>query len=174
MLLPENRPDLTLLNVSFGVFQHSMDAYLQVNGQMDGAKRLRGTKSEDSLLVALTETIQGLEAVRRSRDQHNGTAGGRRCLGQDEQRGSEEGTLSAAEDERGDERRGLCVDEEQEEKECRQKVLGVLRELSGFYSGRLEVWRGALRKCAAMFMKCPAGGDDLQRPSPAGTVCGFI
>ncbi|XP_047434544.1 death domain-containing protein 1 isoform X2 [Mugil cephalus] len=132
---------------------------------MDEAKPLCGLKSEDGLLVVLTETIQGLEAVRRGRHRHNGTVGVRRCLGEDEQRRSEGGTLSPAGDEKEDERRGLRVDGEQEEKESERKVLGVLREMSVLYSGRLEVWRGALRKCASVFMKSPAGGGDRQHRS---------
>ncbi|XP_028285599.1 death domain-containing protein 1 [Parambassis ranga] len=112
---------------------------------MDEAQSPHGTMSEDSLLITLTETVQQLEGVR--------TVGGRRGR-------VVEGMLSPAEDE--DERGGRSIDEEEEEKEREQKVLAVLRELSAFYSDRLSAWREAVRKCASMFNKSPAGGSDQQ------------
>lgn len=117
---------------------------------MEKAQSPHGTMSEDSLLITLTETVQQLEGVR--------TVGGRRGR-------VVEGMLSPARD--GDERGGRSVDEEEEE-ERKHKVLGVLRELSAFYSDRLSAWREAVRKCASMFNKSSAGGSDQQRPATPG------
>ncbi|XP_070711179.1 death domain-containing protein 1 [Pempheris klunzingeri] len=122
----------------------------------------------------LTEAIRGLEAVRRSRDHHNGTAGGRRCTGGDAGRGGREeiqggrgagGMLSAAEDEKGDEERGGNNDDEERGRE--QRVLGVLRELSVSHAGGLTAWREALRRGARMLAKSPPGGSDQLQSSTA-------
>ncbi|TKS92905.1 Death domain-containing protein 1 [Collichthys lucidus] len=133
-----------------------MDENMHPNMQMDEAESLRDRRREGGLLNTLTETIRGLEAVRRCRD--GGTVGGRRCAG----------TLGTAED-------GKEEDEEtgrtREEKECEQKVLEVLRELSVFHSDGVTAWRGVLRECAHMFDKSPPGGSDQQRPSTADTEC---
>ncbi|XP_076581640.1 death domain-containing protein 1 [Chaetodon auriga] len=144
-----------------------MDAHLHLNKQMDEAESLQ---EEDGLLNMLTETIRGLEAVRRSRYHHNGAAGGRgrtgdepgRGRGEETQRGSEEGM---GEGEKEDEERGGHADEEREEKESEQRVLEVLRELSVFHSRRVTAWREVLRGCACMVAKSPPGGSDQQHPS---------
>ncbi|XP_070786242.1 death domain-containing protein 1 [Enoplosus armatus] len=154
-----------------------MDANRHVNKEMDEAESLHGRRREDSLLNALTETIRGLEAVRRCRDHHNGTVGGKRCTGEEPgrgggegiQRGSEEGMLSPEDGVKGNEERGGNVYEEREEKECKQKVLGVLRELSVFHSDRVTAWREVLRDCAHMVAKSPPGGSDQQHPSTTNT-----
>uniref|UniRef100_A0A3Q1GPB7 Death domain containing 1 n=1 Tax=Acanthochromis polyacanthus TaxID=80966 RepID=A0A3Q1GPB7_9TELE len=119
---------------------------------MDEAKPPDDTVAEDSLLGVLTETIQGLEGVRRRRDPHNGTVGGRRSLGEEAQRGSEEGTLSPAGDAKEDER---SVNKE-------QKVLQALRELSVFHSDRLTAWREALRAYTSVVISSPPGGNEQQ------------
>lgn len=138
---------------------------------MDEAESLDGRRREDSLLSMLTETIRELEAVRRLRDHHNGAMYGR-CVreapgrggGDGVEGGSGEGRLSAAE---GEKEGAASADEE--EKECMQKVLGVLRELSVSHSDRVTAWRGALRECAHMLAKPPPGGSDHhQHPSTTG------
>lgn len=140
------------------------------NKQMDEAESLHDRRREDGLLNMLTETIRGLEAVRHCRA--GGTVGGRRCAGEEPgeetRRRSEEGTLGTAEDGKEDEETGRNADGEREEKECEQKVLGVLRELSVFHSDRVTAWREVLRERAHMFDKSPPGGSDQQRPSTAG------
>lgn len=144
-----------------------------LNKQMDEAESLDGRRREDSLLSMLTETIRELEAVRRLRDHHNGAMYGR-CVreepgrggGDGVEEGSGEGRLSAAEGEKEGEKRGASADEE--EKECMQKVLGVLRELSVSHSDRVTAWRGALRECADMLAKPPPGSSDQQHPSTTG------
>ncbi|XP_035805666.2 death domain-containing protein 1 [Amphiprion ocellaris] len=115
---------------------------------MDEAKR----RTEDSLLGVLSETIRELEGVRRRRDPHNVTVGGRRCLGEETQKGSEEGMLSLAGDAQEDER---SVNKE-------QKVLRALRELSVFHSDRLTAWREALREDPSVLIRCPPGGGEQQ------------
>uniref|UniRef100_A0A3B4VGA0 Death domain containing 1 n=1 Tax=Seriola dumerili TaxID=41447 RepID=A0A3B4VGA0_SERDU len=149
-----------------------MDDDLLANKQTDEAESLHGRREEDSLLNMLTETIQGVEADRRSTDHYKQTVGGRRCTGEEPgrgeeiQRGSEERMLSPAEDEEEDEEegegRGRNTNEEQLEKECKQKVLRVLKELSVFHSERVAAWKEALRECASMLNKCPPGGGDQQ------------
>lgn len=160
-----------LLTLICCVFQLSMDETLHLSKQMIEAETPHGRRREDSLLNMLTETLRRLEAVRGSRGHHDGAVGGRRCTGEggeEIQRGSEEGTVSPAEGEKegGEGRRS--ADEEREEKECKQKVLGVLRELSAFHSGRVAAWRGVLRECAHMLAKSPPGGSDQQHPPTTG------
>ncbi|XP_026154399.1 death domain-containing protein 1 [Mastacembelus armatus] len=123
----------------------------------------------------LTETIQGLEAVRQSRNHHNRPVGRRGYTEGEPGRGggeevvrNEEGMLSPAEDEEEDEVRGRRDDEERVEKECKRKVLGVLRELSVFHVDRVTAWRKTLGECACMRNKPPAEGSDQQHPSTAG------
>ncbi|XP_039997492.1 death domain-containing protein 1 [Xiphias gladius] len=133
--------------------QLSMDANLHVNEQMDEAQSLHGRTREDSLLNKLTETIQGIEADRRSRVQHKETVRVRRCIGEEPGRGREERMPRPAKDEKEDEGRGTGANEEQVEKECKQKVLGVLKQLSVFHSERVTAWRDVLRECASMLNK---------------------
>lgn len=128
-----------------------MDANLHVNKPMDDAESLHGRRSEHSLLNVLTETIRGLGAVRRRRDHRDGTVGGRTLIGGEDD----------SEDEEEDEERG--ADEEREERECKQRVLGVLRELSVCHSDRVAAWRGVLREYMS-----PPGGSGLQHLSTAG------
>ncbi|XP_051284794.1 death domain-containing protein 1 [Dicentrarchus labrax] len=146
---------------------------------MDEAQSLGDRRRENSLLNTLTQTIRGLEAVRRRRDHRIGAlVGGGRCTGEEPgrgggeemQRGSEEGMLSPAEGQREDEESSRNVDGEREveEEECKKKVLGVLRELSVFHSDRVTAWREVLRECAHMFPESPAGGSDQQHPSTTG------
>uniref|UniRef100_A0A3Q3IRT1 Death domain containing 1 n=1 Tax=Monopterus albus TaxID=43700 RepID=A0A3Q3IRT1_MONAL len=61
------------------------------------------------------------------------------------------------------------VDEEQVEKECKKRVLAVLRKMSVFHSDRVTAWRKALEECARTLNKSPAGGSDRQNPPTAGT-----
>ncbi|XP_074480227.1 death domain-containing protein 1 [Sebastes fasciatus] len=131
-----------------------MDANLHVNKPMDDAESLHGRRSEHSLLNVLTETIRGLGAVRRRRDHRDGTVGGRTLIGGEDD----------SEDEEEDEERG--ADEEREERECKQRVLGVLRELSVCHSDRVAAWRGVLREYMS-----PLGGSGLQHLSTADTEC---
>ncbi|XP_054457885.1 death domain-containing protein 1 [Anoplopoma fimbria] len=153
-----------------------MDADLHVNELMDEAESLHGRRSEHSLLNMLTETLRRLGAVRRCRDHHDGTVGGRRCTGEEPgsgggeeiQRGSEGGMLSPAQDEEDDEERRGKADEEQEERECKQRVLEALRELSVFHSDRVTAWRGVLGEWAH---RSPPGGSDQQHPSTTDTEC---
>ncbi|XP_031145827.1 death domain-containing protein 1 isoform X2 [Sander lucioperca] len=153
-----------------------MDANLHVNKLMDEAESLHGRRSENSLLNMLTETLRGLEAVRRCRDHRNGTVGWRRCIeeepgrggGEEIQRGSEEGMLSPAEDKEDDEESGRNADEEREKRACKQRVLGVLRELSVFHSDRVTAWRGVLRECAH---QSQPGGSYQQHLSTTDTEC---
>lgn len=145
-----------------------MDANLHVNEQMDEAQSLHGRTREDSLLNKLTETIQGIEADRRSRVQHKETVRVRRCIGEEPGRGREERMLSPAKDEKEDEGRGMSAIEEQVEKECKQKVLGVLKQLSVFHSERVTAWRDVLRECASMLNKSRPGVGDQQYSSTTG------
>lgn len=145
-----------------------MDADLHLNKQMDEAESFPDRWKEDALLNMLTETIRGLEAVRRRRGCHKGTnkpGGGR---GEEMQRGSKEGPLSSGDGEEEDEERGGNADEEREEKGSMQRVLGVLRELSVFHSDRVTAWREVLRGCAHMVATSPPGGSDQQHPPPTG------
>ncbi|XP_044040854.1 death domain-containing protein 1 [Siniperca chuatsi] len=156
-----------------------MDANLHANKEMDDAESLHGSRREDSLLNMLTETFRGLEAARRCRDHHNGAVGEKRCTeeepgrgrGEEIQRWSEEGMLSPAECEKEDEERGRNADEEREEKESKQKVLGALRELSVFHSDRVTAWREVLRECAHMPANSPPGDSDQQHLSTTDTEC---
>lgn len=119
----------------------------------------------------LTETIRGLEAVRRPRDHYNGTVGGRRCIGEETETWSEEVMCSPAEKETESEAmgRGRSADEEEEEeKECKRKVVAVLRELSVFHSNGVTAWREALRKCVCNLNKSPPEGVVQQHPSTTG------
>lgn len=122
-------------------FQLTMDANLHVNALTD----------EASLLDMLTETIRELKAV-------SGAVGGWRCIPEVPGRGGGEEMLSPAEDED----RGRHADGELE---CKQRVLGVLRELSVAHSDRVTAWRGVLRECSDMICKCPPGGSDQQHQS---------
>ncbi|XP_040887748.1 death domain-containing protein 1 [Toxotes jaculatrix] len=155
-----------------------MDENLHLNEQMDEAESLNDRRREDSLHNTLTETIQAVEADRRPRDHHQETVGMRRRTGEpgrgageEIQRGSEEIMLSPSDDDRQDEGRGRSADEEQVEKECKRKVLGVLTELRVFHSERLRAWREALRECVSMLNESPPGGSDQQYPSPTEPEC---
>ncbi|XP_076017528.1 death domain-containing protein 1 [Genypterus blacodes] len=124
-----------------------MDTDLHVNKRMDTAESPHSTWREDSLLLALIQAIQGLEAVkhcRRLSDRH---------AGEQMETGSEDRRVSLAGREK--------------EKACKIKVLGVLRELSVFH---LTAWRKALRASACMFAGSPEGGDDQQHPSKTGNA----
>ncbi|XP_033507944.1 death domain-containing protein 1 [Epinephelus lanceolatus] len=145
-----------------------MDANLHENKQKESP---HGRRSEQSLLDMLAETIQGLEAVRRCRNHHSETVGGRRSIGEEPGRGRGEEMLGPAEDEEDDAGRRRHADEEREERECKQRVLGVLRELSVCHADRVTAWRGVLRECARMLLKCPPGGSDQQHPSTTDTEC---
>ncbi|XP_073330594.1 death domain-containing protein 1 isoform X2 [Pagrus major] len=138
-----------------------MDENLHLNKQKDEAEPLHDRRREDSLLHMLTESIRRLEAVRRRRDHHNGAVGGRRCTREEPGRAGREETqreaLSPAEGEKADER------------ECKQKVMEVLRELGVFHSDRVAAWREVLRECAHTLAEPPAGGGDQQHPSTTGT-----
>ncbi|KAM9425722.1 death domain-containing protein 1 [Pholidichthys leucotaenia] len=130
---------------------------------MDEAKPPYSTRSGDSLLIMLTETIQWLKGVRHCRDHHNGARGEKKCFREEIRRGSEASHLSPAGDERGDKGRGR--DDDEEEKEYKMKALGVLRDLSVFHSDRLTAWREALRECVPMLDKSPPRGPDQPHPS---------
>nr|XP_019951350.1 PREDICTED: uncharacterized protein LOC109634931 [Paralichthys olivaceus] len=49
--------------------------------------------------------------------------------------------------------------------ECKQKVVGVLKELRVFHSERMTAWREALSECACMLNKSPPRGGDQQDAS---------
>ncbi|XP_034082237.1 death domain-containing protein 1 [Gymnodraco acuticeps] len=141
-----------------------MDANLHVDKLMDEEESRHGRRRKNSLLNMLTETCGGLEAVRSRRKHNDGTVGGRKSIGEEPgrgkgeeiQSGSEEGMLSHAEDKEDDE----------EERLCKQRVLGVMRELSVFHSERVTAWRGVLRDCAN---KSPPGDSDQQEASTRDT-----
>ncbi len=151
-----------------------MDENLHLNQKKDEAEAPHDRKKEDRLLNLLTEATRGLEAVRHSRDHHNGSLGGRRCMEEKtgrgregEQGGQEEGMLSPAEEEEDEKKEGKA-DEKREEKKCKQEVLEGLRELSVFQSDRVTAWREVFRECARMLHKSPPGGSDQQHPSSTG------
>lgn len=141
-----------------------MDANLHVDKLMDEEESRHGRRRKNSLLNMLTETCGGLEAVRSRRKHNEGTVGESKSIGEEPgrgegeeiQSGSEEGMLSPAEDKEDDE----------EERLCKQRVLGVMRELSVFHSERVTAWRGVLRDCAN---KSPPRDSDQQEASTTGT-----
>ncbi|XP_053199071.1 death domain-containing protein 1 [Scomber japonicus] len=139
-----------------------MDNHLHLSKQIDECPH--GETREDSLLNMLTDTIRGLEAVTFSTDHYNGPVGGRRCIGEETETEIEEGMHSPAETVTESEgmERGKSADEEQQEKECKKKALGVLREVSVFHSNRVTAWREALRDCACILNKTPPGGANQQ------------
>ncbi|KAI3376382.1 hypothetical protein L3Q82_016863, partial [Scortum barcoo] len=149
----------------------SMDGNLHLNTQMIEAETLYGRgRTEESLLNVLTETFQGFEAVRRSRSHR------RKCTregGEETQGGSEGGMLGPAGGEEEYEERERNADEEREERECKRRVLGALRELSVFHSDRVTAWREVLRECACMLAKPPPGGRKQQHPSTTG-MCAHL
>lgn len=61
---------------------------------------------------------------------------------------------------------GVDTHEERKEKKCKQKVLGLLRQLSVHYADGVTAWREVVRGCADMIN--PPGGSDLQHPPAAG------
>ncbi|XP_053272669.1 death domain-containing protein 1 [Pleuronectes platessa] len=135
---------------------------------MDEAQSLHGGGEEDALHSSSTETTQGGEADRSARVHQEETVGRRRCTGggggEEAQTGGEERMLGPAEYEG----RSGRDDELQLEEECKQKVLGVLRELRVFHSERVAAWREALTECACMLSRSPLGGGDLQDASTSG------
>ena len=139
---------------------------------MDEAEPLHGRGMEEALHSSSTEATQGGEAHRSARVHREETVGRRRRTGggggEETQTGGEERMLGPAEYEREDEGRRGSEDELQLEGECRQKVLGVLKELRVFHSERVAAWREALRECACMLSKSPPGGGDQQDASTAG------
>ncbi|KAF7659897.1 hypothetical protein LDENG_00291350 [Lucifuga dentata] len=150
-----------------------MDKNLDLIKRMDTAESPHSRWREDSLLGTLIEAIQGLEAVRHSRDLYNETIGGKRCIGGEPGReGGEKieiGRIRPAGNEKENEgmaRGRWSTEEEQKEKECKKKALGMLRELSVFH---LTAWRKALRASACMFDDSPAGGNVQQHPSRKGS-----
>lgn len=150
-----------------------MDENLHVNKQMDEAESLHSRTEEDGLPKMIMETTQSTEADRGSTGQHMQAAGGPWYAGEI-QGGSEERMLSPAETEEGDERRGASADGEQVERECKQKVLGVLKEMGVFHSEKVSAWREALRECVSMFNNCPPGGSDQQYASATGMEDDFF
>lgn len=114
---------------------------------MDTAESQHSTWREDGLLRTLFEAIEGLEAVRHSRNLSD------RDGGEQIEMGSEDGRLSPAGKEK--------------ERACKKTVLGVLRELSVFH---LTAWRKALRASACMLAASPAGGIDQQHSTRTGNV----
>lgn len=167
------KPEQMLVTLTFCIFQFSVDTNLHVNELMEAAKAPNCT-SEDGLLGVPPETVQQLEGVQHCRNRHNATADGRRASREKVQRGREGGVLSTAEDEQEDEIRGRNDDEEEEgeegeERGCKSRALGVLRDLRVFHSGKLRDWKEALRECASMLNGAPPGGGDQPCPSEAGT-----
>lgn len=77
-------------------------------------------------------------------------------------------TIQGLKAEKEDEESGRNAGEEKEENECKQKVLGVLRELSVFHSDRVKTWGQVLRECAHMLCYSPPEGSDQQHPSTTG------
>uniref|UniRef100_UPI003AACD8C8 death domain-containing protein 1 n=1 Tax=Centroberyx gerrardi TaxID=166262 RepID=UPI003AACD8C8 len=137
---------------------------------MDEAGPHHGRSREDSLLNMLVETIRGLEAVRRSRTRQNGRRTGEepsRGEGGQVEIGGEGGMVSPPGSERESEGMGggrRSSEGERREKECEQKVLGVLRELSAVHSDRVSAWREAVRASACMLTSSPPGGSDQLHP----------
>ncbi|KAK5848341.1 hypothetical protein PBY51_005965 [Eleginops maclovinus] len=134
-----------------------MDGNLDLNKQMYEDESHHDRRGKNCLLNMLTETFGGLEAVRSRRKHNDSTVGGRKSIGGEPGRGSEEGMLSPAEEKE---------DEDEDEKECKQRVLRVLKELSVFHSERVTAWRGVLRDCAN---KSSPGDSDQQEPSTTDT-----
>ncbi|KAM4536624.1 death domain-containing protein 1 isoform 1-T1 [Odontesthes bonariensis] len=128
-----------------------METNLHVSKRINEANPPLGTWSEDGLIVS-TEVARRVEGVRGCRNHGGGSVRGSR----------EEGELSPSEDQKEDERRS--VDKEQEEKACKQKVLGVLRELSVFHSEKLTDLREVIRECALMCKRSPPGGGVQRHP----------
>ncbi|KAG7241618.1 hypothetical protein INR49_025538 [Caranx melampygus] len=130
---------------------------MHVNKQMDEAESPHGRTEGDSLPNTIMETTQRTKAAKGSTNQHKQTAGGPWYAGEI-QRGSEERMLSPAQDERS-------ANGGQVERACKQKVVGVLKEMGVFHSETVTTWREALRECASMFNKYPPGSGDQQYPS---------
>ena len=151
-----------------------MDNHLHLSKQIDECPH--GETREDSLLNMLTDTIRGLEAVTFSTDHYNGPVGGRRCIGEETETEIEEGMHSPAETVTESEgiERGKSADEEQQEKECKKKALGVLREVSVFHSNRVTAWREALRDCACILNNSPPGGANQQHQTTGIVVGGGV
>ncbi|XP_029944282.1 death domain-containing protein 1 [Salarias fasciatus] len=101
--------------------------------------------TENAQFIPSAEAAREFEDVRRHGDVDKGQ--------------TEEEMFSDAEDKRKDERKTSVL----EERECKQKLLGVLGEMNAVHSDRLTVWRGTLRECAALLQTSPADGD----PSPS-------
>ncbi|XP_060887793.1 death domain-containing protein 1 [Labrus mixtus] len=117
----------------------------------------------------LAETFQGLEAVRRCRDPRNEAVGGiKSTVEAARDRGGGGGVprgMHGPEVEDEEEGGGEKAEEGREEKECRKKVVEVLRALSVFHSDRVAAWRDILRECVHMFTKPPSGGSDELHPA---------
>ncbi|XP_041840497.1 death domain-containing protein 1 [Melanotaenia boesemani] len=126
-----------------------MDTSQHVSKQTNKANHPVGMKSMDSLI---TLTL-GLEGVRHCRKHCAKPVGGSR----------EKRKLSPAEEEKDYGR--MRVDEKQEGKVCKQKVLGVLTELNVFHSDRLIAWKEAIIECASMLKKAPPEGSVEQHPA---------
>uniref|UniRef100_A0AAZ1XBE2 Death domain containing 1 n=1 Tax=Oreochromis aureus TaxID=47969 RepID=A0AAZ1XBE2_OREAU len=74
--------------------------------------------------------------------------------------------MDEGEDEREDERRRRS--KEQQERDCKKRALGVLREVSVFHSCRLRAWKQALRQCSSTLSSSPPGGGAQQHPATTG------
>ncbi|XP_056156182.1 death domain-containing protein 1 [Lampris incognitus] len=95
-------------------------------------------RTEDDLLALLVDTIQRITAIRRSRDGKGETG--------------QELTVSVG------------GREEVADREVKQKVVGVMREMSVCHLERVTTWREALRAAACMFGLPPPDGNDEQCP----------
>lgn len=143
-----------------------------------GCHHSRGT--EDRLLSVLVENIQGLQTARCYWEK--GMEGKRSCTAEEPcageggqgEPGSEERTVNPAGSERKDEGMGegerSAGGKQWKERECKQRMAGVLRELSVVHADKVSAWRGALRAAACMFSFSPPGGDDQQLPTVTGTT----
>ncbi|KAM6908957.1 death domain-containing protein 1 [Xenentodon cancila] len=123
-----------------------MDTYLHETNQVSGANP--STKGEDSLLITLTTTTEGAQSCRN----HHG----------EPTRGSKEETKLCPQEAKETEGRDESIDEEKDEKGCKQKVLDMLREVQVFHSDKLTVWIEAIKKCEFMLKKGHQRSDEQQ------------
>ncbi|XP_034532048.1 death domain-containing protein 1 [Notolabrus celidotus] len=139
---------------------------------MDEADSLHGRRKEETLLKMLTETFQGLEAVRHCRDHHNETVGGIKSTGEEAGRGGGGGgERMHSPGGKYEGKQAKTPKEEQDEEECKKKVVGLLRELSVFHSERVTAWRDVLGEFIHIFNKPPPGGSEELQPSSTGQEC---
>ncbi|XP_061566163.1 death domain-containing protein 1 [Cololabis saira] len=136
-----------------------MDTYLHVTHRTNGANPSCSARGEDSLLITLTRPTEGVQS---SGNHHEEPACGSR----------EETKLCPVEDAKATERKRGSIDEEKEEKGCKQKVLEMLREVQVFHSDKLTVWRDTIKKCEFMLKKGLQRSDEQQHSASTDNTDG--